>query len=212
MCGFYQPTTGRILINGIDMKDLNIEKYFEQIAVIFQDAFTLSFTIGENICGRFREEFDPEEVRRAIDLAGLKGKVDSLPKGMNTYLNKDMEESGIQLSGGEVQKLMLARALYKHAKLLILDEPTAALDAIAESKMYEQYQKLLQGRTSLFISHRLASTRFCSHILFLEGGRIIEEGTHDTLMKHNGKYAQMFQVQSQYYKEGGNDEVQESLA
>lgn len=212
MCGFYQPTKGRILINGIDMKEMNIVKYFEQIAVVFQDAFTISFTIAENITGLSKEQYDGEKLERVLKLSGLISKIKMLNQGMDTYLNKDMDESGIQLSGGELQKLMLARALYKEAKLLILDEPTAALDAIAESELYENYQKLLEGRTSIFISHRLASTRFCNYILFLENGRIVEEGTHEALINRKGSYANMFQVQSQYYMEEEAYEVQENLA
>ncbi len=201
MCGFYRPTQGNILINGVDISELNLENYFKQIAVVFQDAFTLSFTIGENICGTSSEEIQKDRLNNALELSGLKSKIDQLEKGIDTYLNKDMDEKGIQLSGGELQKLMLARALYKNARLLLLDEPTAALDAIAESKMYEQYEKLLQGRTSLFISHRLASTRFCNHIFFLENGKIVEEGTHEELMERRGEYFNMFEVQSSYYKE-----------
>lgn len=205
MCGFYYPTEGRILINGTDMRELNIENYFKQIAVIFQDANVLSFTIGENITGTVKESMDREKLTRVIELSGLKNKIDGLTKGADTYMNKDMEESGVQLSGGELQKLLLARALYKEAKLLLLDEPTAAMDAIAESELYEKYGTLLKGRTSLFISHRLASTRFCSQILYLEKGEVIEKGTHDTLMELGGRYAKMFQVQSRYYKE--EDEI-----
>ncbi|WP_033164424.1 ABC transporter ATP-binding protein [Clostridium sp. KNHs205] len=201
MCGFYQPTEGRILINGVDMKELNIEGYFKKIAVVFQDSNPLSFTIGENISGEETKYINKEKLNKALELSGLKSKIDKLEKGTDTYLNKDMDDSGIQLSGGELQKLMLAKALYKEARLLLLDEPTAALDAIAESELYEKYQGLLKGKTSLFISHRLASTRFCNHILFLENGRIAEEGNHDSLMEQKGKYAEMFNVQSQYYKE-----------
>ncbi len=211
MCGFYQPTQGRILINGIDMKEINIDDYFKQIAVVFQDAMTISFTIAENISRAASKDMVREKIEEALELSGLSSKVEQLEQGMDTYLNKDMEESGIQLSGGELQKLMLARALYKEAKLLILDEPTAALDAIAESELYENYQKLLEDKTSVFISHRLASTRFCDYILFLQEGRIVEEGSHETLMKRNGSYAGMFEVQSKYYKEGAY-EVQENMA
>ncbi len=211
MCGFYQPTEGRIFINGVDMKALNIEDYFKKIAVVFQDSNTLSFTIGENISGEETKYINKEKLNKALELSGLKSKIDKLEKGTDTYLNKDMDDSGIQLSGGEVQKLMLAKALYKEARLLLLDEPTAALDAIAESELYEKYQGLLKGKTSLFISHRLASTRFCNHILFLENGRIAEEGNHDILMNQKGKYAEMFNVQSQYYKEE-EYETEENLA
>lgn len=211
MCGFYQPTSGRILINGIDTRELNIENYFKQIAVIFQDAAVLSLTIGENICGVPDNKINREDLAQVLELAGLTKKIESLPKGINTYLNKDVEESGIQLSGGELQKLLLARALYKKAKLLLFDEPTAAMDAIAESELYEQYQNLLHERTAMFISHRLASTRYCDKILFLENGMIAEEGSHEELISLNRKYATMFQVQSKYYKEE-EDEIQESFA
>ncbi|BCJ96592.1 ABC transporter ATP-binding protein [Anaerocolumna cellulosilytica] len=212
MCGFYQPTKGRILVNGIDMKELDIEKYFKQIAVVFQDAFTMSFTIAENISGEITEKVMADKMEKVLKLSGLFDKVNQLEKGLHTYLNKDMDESGIQLSGGELQKLMLARAIYKNAQLLILDEPTAALDAISESELYERYQMLLKGRTSLFISHRLASTRFCDKIIFLENGCIAEEGSHDELLQLNGTYAKMFQVQGKYYQEVDIHEVQETMA
>lgn len=116
-------------------------------------------------------------------------------------MNKDLDEAGVTLSGGEMQKLMLARALYKDAPTVILDEPTAALDPIAESEMYEKYDELVQGRTAVFISHRLSSTRFCDRILFLENGRIVQEGTHEELMEKGGAYAELFALQAKYYKE-----------
>lgn len=211
ICGFYKPTSGNIYINGIDINDLDIDDYYSYLAVVFQDAFTFSFTIAENVTCEIEDKYNKEKCINALKKSGLWDKIEKLPKQENTYLNKDIEEDGIQLSGGELQKLMLARALYKDCKLLLLDEPTAALDAIAENKMYEKYEEVISGKTALFISHRLASTRFCNKILFLENGKITEEGTHDELMTLDREYAHMFNVQSQYYKEGGIENESESI-
>lgn len=202
ICGFYKPQSGTILINGISVNDLDIDQYFKQIAVVFQEAFTYSFSIGENVSGKANGIYDRVKCEKALKMAGLWNKIEKFPKKMDTYLNHDMEMDGIQISGGELQKLILARAIYKDANLLILDEPTAALDAIAETQMYESYKELIGKSTSLFISHRLASTRICDSILFLEHGRIKEKGTHQELMKRKGSYAHMFEIQSKYYKEG----------
>lgn len=199
LCGFYKPTSGRILINGVDITELNIEKYFEQVSVLFQDAILLSYTIEENITGQPSEQIDKERLWNVIEKSGLKEKIESLPKKEETFIGKDVEQEGVQLSGGQIQKLFLARALYKESHLLILDEPTAALDAIAESEMYEKYAELTSDKTSIFISHRLSSTRFCDCIFFLEDGKIKEMGTHDELLQKGGSYAEMFRVQSQYY-------------
>lgn len=208
LCGFYKPTSGRILINGVDMNELNIEKYFDQISVLFQDSILLSLSIAENITGKSEDKMDKEQLRRAIELSGLDGKIDTLSKKEFTYIGKDMDSEGIQLSGGQIQKLFLARSLYKNAKMMILDEPTAALDAIAESEMYQKYAEFVEDKTSVFISHRLSSTRFCDRILFLENGKIAENGTHEELMKLGGRYANMFHVQSQYYvEESETDEI-----
>ena len=147
------------------------------------------------------EETDRNRCREALIRAGLWEKIASLPQKEETYLGKDMADDGITLSGGEMQKLIMARALYKNCHLLLLDEPTAALDAISENEMYETYSTLLKNKTALFISHRLASTRFCDTILFLENGKIKECGTHDELIALGGSYAHMFEVQSQYYQE-----------
>ncbi|MCI5774329.1 MAG: ABC transporter ATP-binding protein/permease [Erysipelotrichaceae bacterium] len=204
LCGFYQPSSGRILVNGVDITTLNIENYFEQIAVLFQDAILLSISIAENITGQNKERIDKNRLYDAIALSGLKTKIDSLANKENTYIGKEIKQDGVRLSGGEIQKLFLARSLYKDAKMLILDEPTAALDAIAEKQMYEKYARLVKDKTSIFISHRLSSTRFCDRILFLEKGKIIEDGTHEQLLQQNGEYAHMFEVQSQYYVKGGN--------
>ena len=146
------------------------------------------------------EEADRERVWRCLEQAGLKSVVENLPHGMDTYLQKEMFREGVNLSGGETQKLLLARAIYREAPILVLDEPTAALDAIAENQLYLRYSELTRGRTSLFISHRLSSTRFCDRILMLEGGRIVEQGSHDELMEKKGIYYQLFQIQSHYYQ------------
>ena len=216
MCGFYQPDSGCVRINGVDLREMNLDDYYSYLAVVFQETFTYSFSILENISCNLLENSDQEKGIQALKKAGLWEKIQSLTMQEKTYLNKDIEEEGIQLSGGELQKLMLARALYKDCKLVLLDEPTAALDAIAEHEMYQKYATVLEGKSALFISHRLASTRFCDHILFLENGKIVECGTHDELMELEGQYANMFQVQSKYYKEGKdgeavNDETGEEL-
>lgn len=207
MCGFYRPTKGHIYINGIDIAELDLESYYKQLAVVFQESFVYSYSIADNVSCSREEDYDKKRCQEVLKLSGLWEKVKRLDAKEDTYLNKDVREDGIQLSGGEMQKLLLARALYKQCGLLLLDEPTAALDAIAENTMYEKYKELTGGKTALFISHRLASTRFCDRILFLEHGRIKEEGTHEELMQENGSYAQMFEVQSKYYKEDGKEEA-----
>lgn len=201
ICGLYQPAEGSITVNGISLTNLNPAQYYEAVAAVFQDPFALSFSIAENVSCSTLEETDRDHCREALVRAGLWEKIAGLPQKEETYLGKDMTDDGVTLSGGEMQKLMMARALYKNCRLLLLDEPTAALDAISENEMYETYSTLLKNKTALFISHRLASTRFCDTILFLGNGRIKERGTHEELLALGGSYAHMFEVQSQYYQE-----------
>ena len=206
LCGFYHPTAGEIRIGGHLLDEFNLEEYQEMLATIFQDINALPVSIASNVSGRVEEDTDFGKVRDCLKRAGLWTDIELLEKKEYTSISQMFDPDGIQLSGGMMQKLMLARCIYKDAPILVLDEPTAALDPIAESCMYEEYNKITENKSALFISHRLASTKFCDHILFMEQGSIVEDGTHDELMEKNGKYAEVFAVQSEYYKEGGESE------
>lgn len=209
LCGILRPSKGHIYINGIDSSSIPRKEYFNLFAVVFQSSQVLPISIADNIMLNMAENRDGKKMWKCVQLAGLQEKIESLPKKENTCLVKGISEEGIELSGGQVQRLFLARALYKDAPFLILDEPTAALDPIAENDIYQKYNTLTEnGKTSVFISHRLASTRFCDKIMLMENGNILECGTHEELMQLNGKYAEMFEIQSKYYKgeaDGGID-------
>lgn len=204
LCGLLRPTEGAIRINGQDAGSFNRDDYFKLFSVIFQDVHLLPVSIAANITLQQEESCDRARLQRCIEQAGIAGKIGSLPNGLQTLLVKNVNEDAYELSGGETQKLLLARALYKEAPVLILDEPTAALDPIAENEMYLQYRDMTKDRTSVFISHRFASTRFCDRIVLLDQGQIAEEGSHEALMEQKGLYAKLFNVQSQYYQEGGD--------
>lgn len=209
LCGFLDPTDGRVLFNGQDIRELNRPDYYALFSAVFQDFSVLDCELETNVA-QSMTDIDEDKVRRCLDLAGLTEKVNSLPDGLHTHIGRDVFLDGVNLSGGETQRLMLARALYKDGPILALDEPTAALDPIAEDDIYHKYAAMTEGKTSIFISHRLASTRFCDRIVFLADGKIAEEGTHEELLSRGGGYADLFEVQSHYYREtpeGGESHV-----
>jgi len=200
ICGFYDPTKGEVLLNGQDIRQYNRHDYYAHFSAVFQDFSIIATTIGENVT-QTDMNVDENKMKECIEKAGLTEKVNSLPNKFDTHVTKLVYEDGIELSGGETQRLMLARALYKNAPVIILDEPTAALDPIAESDIYNKYNEMAGGRTSVYISHRLASTKFCDRVIFIDDGSITEEGTHDELLRLGGKYSELYEIQSHYYRE-----------
>ena len=212
LCGLYRPTSGTIRVGGRPLSSFGREEYFSMIAAVFQDVKLLPLTIAQNVASDNGEDIDRQRVRQCLSLAGLWEMVDGLPRKEDTPLGRGVLDDGIDLSGGERQKVWMARAFYKEASILILDEPTAALDPLAEQEIYEKYVQMSEGKTSLFISHRLASTRFCDRIWLMENGRITEQGSHEELMEKNGAYARLFAVQGKYYrKEESGKEWNEAM-
>lgn len=211
LCGLYHPTEGEILLNGKKVREYDRESYYRMISAVFQNVKLLPLSIAQNVasapespagksCAE-QPKMDLERVRRCLKLAGLWEKVESFPLKEHTLLGRKVWAQAVDLSGGEKQKLWMARAFYKQAPVLVLDEPTAALDPLAEQEVYEKYREMSEGRTSLFISHRLASTSFCDRIFFMEKGRITEVGSHRELLEKGGAYAGLYRIQSQYYRE-----------
>lgn len=202
LCGFYDPTEGRVLLNGRDIRDFNRAQYYELFSAVFQHFSVMDTTIAEAVA-QSATGIDMDKVNVCLEKAGLTGAIAKFSEGINTHIGREVYLDGVMLSGGQTQRLMLARALYKDGPILVLDEPTAALDPLAENDIYMKYNEMTAGKTSVFISHRLASTRFCDRILFIADGGIAEEGTHEELLALGGAYADLFEVQSRYYKEQG---------
>lgn len=201
----YEPTEGRILLNGTDIRSYRREDYYKLFSPVFQNVEVLAFPIAENVSMKQTENTDIDKAYSCVAEAGLQEKIDSLPKGILTELLKVVDEEGVDFSGGEKQKLALARALYKNAPIVVLDEPTSALDAIAEQRLYQSFDKMIGEKSAVYISHRLASTRFCDKVAMFKGGEMIEYGAHEELMEQNGEYAHMFELQAQYYQEEGEE-------
>ncbi len=202
LCGLLDPTDGRILLDGRDIREYNRRDYYHMFSAVFQNFSLLPASIAVNIA-QSETEIDMPKVKECSNKAGLSLKIESLPDKYETLLNRKIYEEAIILSGGETQRLMLARALYKDAPVIVLDEPTAALDSIAEADIYEKYSEMTKGKLSVYISHRLASTKFCDHIILIENAKIEETGTHKELLERGGRYSELFMVQSKYYQKGG---------
>lgn len=205
MCGMFLPDEGEVLLDGQPLTAYNRDEMYALFGFVPQNYKLLPVSLARNIASAMTDdEIDREKLDYCIEMAGLTEKIASLPNGAQTPLNREVNRDGIELSGGETQKLLLARLLYKNPPCIILDEPTAALDPIAENRMYHRYNEIAAHATSVFISHRLASTRFCDRIFLLDGANFAEVGTHDELMAAGGKYRELFDIQSKYYREGVN--------
>ena len=205
MIGFYRPSSGQIRINGVDMNRLGRRDVYALYTAVFQDILILPFMLYENIALKPKRQIDRERVKEVLKKAGLWEEMEQRNITLDSYMLRQLTDEGVLLSGGQQQKLLLARALYKEAPVLLLDEPTAALDPLAEKEIYEKYEEFCGGSTAVFISHRLASTQFSNRIFFLKDGAVAEEGTHGELMERGGEYAKLYEVQSHYY----NDETEE---
>ena len=200
LCRLYDPTEGAILLNGIDIRKYDYDEYIALFSVVFQDFQLLSFSLGQNVAAAV--QYNPKRAKACLQKAGFGDRLAQLPDGLETKLYKDFDEKGVQISGGEAQKIALARALYKDAPFVVLDEPTAALDPIAEMEVYEKFNEIVGDRTAVYISHRLSSCRFCDSIAVFDHGSIIQRGTHESLLQNeDGKYFALWNAQAQYYVE-----------
>lgn len=199
LCRLYDPTEGEITLNGIDIRKYSLKEYTDLFSVVFQDSALLAFSIGENVAAD--TEYDRKYAEDCVRRAGFSERLNEMPNGLDTCVYKYFDEKGVEISGGEAQKLCLARAVYKGAPFIVLDEPTAALDPISEYDIYTKFNSIVGTRTAVYISHRLSSCRFCDNITVLDKGKIAERGSHEALLKHGGVYAKMWNAQAEYYKD-----------
>lgn len=200
LCRLYDPTEGEILLNGIDIRKYNYREYMDIFSVVFQDFKLFSLKLGQNVASRVA--FDQKRVLDCLEKAGFSDKLAEMPEGTETYLYKDYEDKGVDVSGGEAQKIAIARALYKDAPFIILDEPTAALDPMAEAEIYSKFDEIAGDKTAIYISHRLSSCKFCDEIAVFHEGAVIQQGTHAKLVAdEKGKYYELWNAQAQYYTE-----------
>ncbi len=198
LCRLYDPTEGEILLNGVDIRKYDYDEYMSIFSVVFQDFQLFSFSLGQNVAAS--TEYDAERVKSCLEKAGFGRRLQEMPQGLHTCLYKDFEENGVEISGGEAQKIALARALYKDAPFIVLDEPTAALDPVAEYEVYSKFNEIVGDKTAIYISHRLSSCRFCDTIAVFDNGQIVQRGSHDTLLADgNGIYHELWHAQAQYY-------------
>ena len=198
LCRLYRPQQGAILLNGVDINEFQETAYHRLLSVLFQDYKIFSFSAGENLA--FQEKADADRIRAALSQAGVLEKIEELPRGIDTPLYKNFDKDGAELSGGEMQKIAIARALYKDAAMVVLDEPTAALDPYSEYQVFSQFEKMAQGKTTIYIFHRLSSCRFCDAVAVFDNGALVEYGSHEQLVRAEKLYARMWEAQAQYYQ------------
>ena len=197
LCRLYDPQEGQILLNGIDIRKYNYRDYMDIFSVVFQDFQLLPQSLGANVAGS--GSYDRERVKKALVDAGFEERMSAMPQGLDTQLYKDFAENGVEVSGGEAQKIAIARALYKDAPFIILDEPTATLDPMAEAEIYGKFNDIVTDKTAIYISHRLSSCKFCDEIAVFDRGQVVQQGTHDGLVEAEGKYRELWNAQAQYY-------------
>ena len=208
LCRLYDPTEGQILLNGIDIRKYKYEDYLQVFAVVFQDFQLLAFPLGQNVAAT--QNYDRKRAEKCLRMAGFGERLDSMPEGLDTCLYREFDEKGVEVSGGEAQKIALARALYKDAPFIVLDEPTAALDPIAEYEVYSHFDELVSDKTAIYISHRLSSCRFCDEIAVFDHGQVVQQGSHDSLLAdENGQYAKLWHAQAQYYEKHKDGEPED---